>query len=105
MSEVVANPEQREELEAAMVEAAAVASAYDVGLPDDIVERQMKVAEGFPAGQKASMAYDLDMGKPLELPWLSGAVARLGRARDVATPVSDAITGALKPWVNGTPLP
>ncbi len=101
MSEVVANPEQRNVLEAAMIEAASVARAYAVELPADIVERQMQVAEGFPAGQRASMAFDLDAGKPLELPWLSGAVARLGRARGISTPVSDALTGALRPWVNG----
>jgi len=101
MSEIVTKPEQRDVLEAAMIEASAVARAYEVELPADIVARQMQVAESFPAGQKASMAHDLDVGKPLELPWLSGAVARLGRARNIPTPVSDALTGALKPWVNG----
>ena len=101
MSEIVSIPEQCEVLEAAMVEAAAVARAYEIELPADIVARQMKVAGSFPTGQKASMAHDLDTGKPLELPWLSGAVARLGRSRGIATPVSDALTGALKPWVNG----
>ena len=104
MSEIVANKNERAVLKAAMTEAAMVARAYDVELPDDIVARQMTIADGFPAGQKASMAYDLDMGKPLELPWLSGAVSRLGRARGVATPVSDALTGALMPWVHGASL-
>ena len=101
MSEIAGNAEARGVLEAAMNEAVAVARAFEVELPDDIVARQMGVADSFPAGQKASMAYDLDAGKPLELPWLSGAVSRLGVERGLATPVSDALTGALKPWVNG----
>ena len=101
MSEIAKNPEARSVLEAAMCEAVGVAHASDVELPDDIVERQMAVADSFPAGQKASMAYDLDAGKPLELPWLSGAVSRMGAKRGLATPVSDSLTGALKPWVNG----
>jgi len=40
----------------------------------------------FSADMKASMALDLDRGNRLELPWLSGKVAELGRQLGVPTP-------------------
>ena len=49
------------------------------------------------------MANDLIAGHRLELPWLSGAVVRLGRQHHVPTPIHDTIYAALKPYVNGTP--
>jgi ketopantoate reductase len=40
-------------------------------------------------------------GGRLELPWLSGAVVRMGRESGVATPVHQFITTALEPFVAG----
>jgi 2-dehydropantoate 2-reductase len=42
------------------------------------------------------MAHDARAGRPLELEWLSGAVARMGRAAGVATPVNNAVAAALR---------
>jgi 2-dehydropantoate 2-reductase len=50
------------------------------------------------------MLEDLERGRALELPWLSGAVVRLGREAGVATPIHQFIATALGPWVNGNPL-
>jgi 2-dehydropantoate 2-reductase len=51
---------------------------------------------------KASMALDLDRGNRLELPWLSGKVAELGRQLGVPTPVHGMIYAMLKPYMMGT---
>jgi 2-dehydropantoate 2-reductase len=61
--------------------------------------RQMRAT--LPHHAKASMLEDLERGRRLELPWLSGAVERLGREVDVATPVHSFIATVLKPHVNG----
>ena len=42
-------------------------------------------------------------GNRLEAPWLCGAVARMGAAAGVATPVNATLYAALKPWCAGTP--
>jgi 2-dehydropantoate 2-reductase len=47
------------------------------------------------------MALDLDRGNRLELPWLSGKVAKLGRALGVPTPTHSMIYAMLKPYVMG----
>lgn len=56
-----------------------------------------------PDGVHASMLDDLNRGKPLELNYLSGDVARIGCAHGIATPIHDFVTAALQPYVNGTP--
>jgi 2-dehydropantoate 2-reductase len=57
---------------------------------------------GLPYDAKSSMLQDLLRGRRLELPWLSGAVARFGRETGVDTPVHEFITGVLSPHVQGT---
>jgi 2-dehydropantoate 2-reductase len=47
------------------------------------------------------MLEDLERGRRLELPWLSGAVVRIGGEVGVATPIHRFITMVLKPHVNG----
>ena len=50
---------------------------------------------------KASMALDLDRGNRLELPWLGGKVAELGRELGIPTPTHSLIYAMLKPYVMG----
>ena len=90
-------------LKDAMAETVAVARARGVALPDDAIDRQMAVVDGFAPEVKASLLHDLERGKRLELPWLSGAVVRLGVAEGVATPIHRAAYAALKPFAEGRP--
>jgi len=85
----------------AVAETAAVAAARGVGLPDDVVAQTMATIEGMPTDMKSSMLVDLERGKPLELAWLSGAVARLGQAHNVPTPSHQFIATALALHANG----
>jgi 2-dehydropantoate 2-reductase len=96
-----ANPEARSLLADAMHEGAAVGRARGVALAPDFVASQMRFTDTLPAEMRASMAVDLERGRRLELPWLSGAVVRFGRECDIATPVSDAIARALAIYANG----
>jgi 2-dehydropantoate 2-reductase len=92
------DPALRALLAESMDEVAALARASGAPLPDDFVARQMAFVDTLPAGQKASMLHDLEAGRPLELPWLSGAVVRLAAARGLAAPVNRVIAAALGPY-------
>lgn len=98
---IMAEPETRALLSAAIAEAVAVARARGVKLDDDLVEKLMKFAEGLPDDMKSSMLGDLERGARLELPWLSGTVAKLGASLGVPTPVHKVIYQALKPYAAG----
>ena len=80
----------------AMTEAARLAAAKGIVFESDPVEKWAKIAEGMPDDYRASMLEDLERGHRLELPWLSGAVVRMGRKLSIATPVNGFITTALK---------
>jgi hypothetical protein len=49
------------------------------------------------------MLQDLESGRRLEVPWLSGTVARLGAERGVATPIHRTIAAALAVYADGPP--
>lgn len=97
------DPDTRALLEAAVSEAVAVGRAKGVALDRAAVARTMERIDGLPPQGRASMAVDLERGNPLELPWLSGAVVRLGREQGVATPVHDVICKILKLHQGGRP--
>ncbi len=99
--EVYRDPELRALAQANMAEIVAVAAAKGVALPGDIVEAMTAASEAFPPEMTTSTHNDLKRGKRMELPWLSGLVARLGAELDVATPVNRAISAALAPYVAG----
>lgn len=101
MGPVRADPDTRALLRSAMDEAVAVAHARGVRLPGDLAERHMAMVDGLPATMGSSMLHDLTHGKRLELPWLSGTVARMGREAGVPTPTHDTIVTALKLHAGG----
>ncbi|MEA2760519.1 MAG: 2-dehydropantoate 2-reductase [Methylobacteriaceae bacterium] len=103
MGAIRANPRSRALLQALVEEIVAVGKAAGVHMEDGDVAAAMKVFDGLPPTVRASMAHDLDIGKPLELPWLSGAVVRLGETHGVATPTHRFITQALAPYEKGQP--
>jgi 2-dehydropantoate 2-reductase len=86
----------------AIDEAIAVGRARGITFPADILDSTLAMIKGFPPNSKSSMLEDLERGRPLELPWLSGAVARLGREVHVPTPTHSFITTVLTPFVHGT---
>lgn len=99
------NAEARSLFRDAMLEAVNVGRAAGVALDPAFAEVQLQFSDTLPPQMRASMAVDLERGRRLELPWLSGAVDRLGRSLSVATPVSGVIARALALYQNGAPDP
>jgi len=86
---------------AAIEEVIAVGRARGVKFPGDIMDGTITLMKNFPHGSKSSMLEDLERGRRLELPWLSGAVVRIGREVGVPTPIHRFINAVLTPFVNG----
>jgi 2-dehydropantoate 2-reductase len=90
------DPETRALYQAGLAEALAVARARGIALPEDFVATTLARTDQLPAEMKSSMLEDLERGRRLELAWLSGAIARMGRELAVPTPVHALIATALK---------
>ena len=98
-------PETAAMLRAAIDEAAAVARARGAALADDAEEAAWTAVSGLPGDMRSSMLEDLEHGRRLELSWLNGAVARMGRELGIPTPTNAAITEALAPYADGADAP
>lgn len=90
--------------EALVEEVLAVTVAKGITLPADAGERRKQVISTQPYDMKSSMLVDLEAGKPLELPWLSGRVVELGRELGIPTPSHAAVVAALAAYVDGPPV-
>ena len=80
----------------------AVARANGIAVPESTVDDVAKAYAALPPQTKSSMLEDLERGRRIELPWLSGAVVRIGQEVGVPTPTHAFINAVLKPYVNGT---
>jgi 2-dehydropantoate 2-reductase len=98
---VVNDPDLAAMTVAALHESFAVANACGVPLDASVIPAIMNANQSIPGEMKSSMLEDLERGRPLELPFLSGTVVRLGAEYGVPTPVHRFITTVLKPFVNG----
>ena len=88
-------------LKEALREAMAVARARGISVPASTVEDVAAAYRALPPQTKSSMLEDLERGRPLELPWLSGALVRIAREAGVDTPIHRFITAVLTPHVAG----
>jgi 2-dehydropantoate 2-reductase len=95
------DPDLRPIFVAAYQETIDVGRARGVALPADALARIVELTRHFPPAMKASMALDLDRGNRLEVPWLSGKVAELGRQFGIPTPTHNMVYAMLKPYVMG----
>jgi len=94
-------PETRAMYREGLAEALAVARAKGISLPDDLTEQKLAQTDALPYQMKSSMLEDLERGRRLELPWLSGAIVRMGQELGIATPIHGFVTTALKLHVTG----
>jgi 2-dehydropantoate 2-reductase len=86
-----------------MREVVAVGRARGVALPEDFAEQRLAFCDTLPPEMEASMSTDLKRGRRLELAWLSGAVADLGDAAGVPTPLNRAVRDVLALHAAGAP--
>jgi 2-dehydropantoate 2-reductase len=89
------NNSTRNLLISSMQEIASVALSQGVGLLDDVVEKTMNYLDSLPYEGTASMQRDIEEGRPSELESQTGAVVRLGKQHEVATPVNSFIYSLL----------
>ena len=85
----------------AMREVEAVAKAHGVNLGEDAIATNMALVQSFPPQTKTSMFQDLEVGRRLEIDYLSGAVVRLGAEKGIETPIHRTAWIAIRPWING----
>jgi 2-dehydropantoate 2-reductase len=97
------HPALRAMMGAAWRESIAVARAAGVALPDDMFEQMQATIDTLPAAARSSMLGDLERGRRLELPWLSGAMVRIAREAGVATPTHQLFVDVLSLHVDGHP--
>ena len=90
------DPNARAFFHGLMQEVVAVALAKGVPIAPDFADERLKFADSAMPGFKASMLHDLERGNRLEVDWLAGRVAQLGRALGVPTPKNDAVYAMLK---------
>lgn len=89
-------------LVAACEETIRVGRVRGVTLPATLMDEILQMVHTLPHHAKASMLEDLERGRRLELPWLSGGVVRLGTRAGVPTPIHSFIATVLKPFVSGS---
>ena len=95
------DPELLGMLAAACEEALAVGRSRGIPLADAVLDEILQMVHGLPPEAKSSMLEDLERGKRLELPWLSGAVVRLAAETGVPTPIHRFIATVLRPYISG----
>jgi 2-dehydropantoate 2-reductase len=100
---VRANPHARQFFLDVMKEVVAVGRAQGVPLAENFAEQRLAGIDAVSADMRASMSLDLEMGRPLELPWLAGAVVDLGAKSGVPTPCCRAVRDILAIYVDGKP--
>jgi 2-dehydropantoate 2-reductase len=96
-----ADPDLRATLQAAMTETWRLGRQRGMRLADDFIADRMRFADTLHADMKTSMQHDLEAGKPLEAPWLCGAVVRMSDEAGLDAPVNRTIYAALKPFLLG----
>lgn len=99
---VLADPDSRTSVEALVAETTAVGRAEGIALDDGQEARTLDQAAGLPVEMKTSMLHDLEAGRRLELPWLNGAVVRLGRTHGIPTPENERVATTLEPFALGS---
>jgi 2-dehydropantoate 2-reductase len=94
-AELLAVPASRALVRGLMLEVVAVARAEGHALTEADADEQIRWTEGASSAIRTSMMVDRERGRPMETEALVGVVVRRGRARGVATPLSDVIYALL----------
>ena len=81
-----------------------VGKAKGLKFSDNVLQEQLDIIDGYPPSMVASMCGDLRRGYPLEVPWLSGTIVRLGKELNIPTPANGFVYAALKLFEHGRPI-
>lgn len=83
------------------LEVVALGRARGVPLSESLADEAVAFVERAGPSVRSSMSFDLEAGKPLELDWLNGAVARLAAESGVDTPAHATVAALLEPFKAG----
>jgi 2-dehydropantoate 2-reductase len=92
---ILANAESSAFLRQLVDEGVSIAAAAGIVLSATFADDLMAFYRTFPPVQRASMAEDIDRGRPLEVGWISGRMHAMGRALGIPTPAHTAAYRAL----------
>ena len=95
MGRILGHPETRAFQRQLVDESVALGRAAGKLARNELADEIMTKLAAMPAAFRSSMSEDLERGKPLELPWLSGRVHHLGLQYGVATPGHTVVYRAL----------
>ena len=101
INDIVSTPQLGDLFRKVVSETASVGRALGVSLDEAIEESTWSAARSLPPKMRASTAIDLENGRPLEIEWISGAVARLSKKARVEAPINAALYALLLPHKNG----
>jgi 2-dehydropantoate 2-reductase len=100
--EILASPHGELSIRTTMEEIVAVGQSQGVTFPPRVVESKMADAIAEAGETQASLQYDLDNGKPLELDDILGAVVKIGREAGIPVPSSVALVTVLDKFKQGS---
>jgi 2-dehydropantoate 2-reductase len=101
IADITGTPELGTLFRQVMGETAALGRAFGVALDDDIEAKTWERAQALPPNMRASTAIDLENGRPLEIEWVSGAVARLSEKAGLDALINKALYALLLPHKEG----
>jgi 2-dehydropantoate 2-reductase len=100
--EILASPNGEHTVRTTMEEIVAVGQSQGVTFPPRCVESKLEAAIAEAEETQASLQYDLDNGKPLELDDILGAVVKIGREAGIPVPASAALVTVLDNFKQGS---
>ena len=90
-------PETRALIVRLMREVEALASAHNIKLDADVVEKSLAFMDNAAEHIKASMQLDVEAGRRSEIESVVGVIGRMGRELGVPTPIADYVYATLLP--------
>jgi len=72
-------------------EVKAIADALKISLPEDIVDKTIKLIESFSYDTKTSMLVDRELGKEMEIDIFTTYVRKVGQELGIPTPLHNEI--------------
>ncbi len=101
IEDITSTPELGSLFRQVMAETAALGRTLGVSLDNEIEAKTWERAQTLPPTMRASTAIDLENGRPLEIEWVSGAVARLSARAGLQAPINKALYALLLPHKAG----
>jgi 2-dehydropantoate 2-reductase len=94
--EILREPVYREWADRILAEALPLARLEGASLPNETVAETISMLLSYPAGTRTSMLQDRELGRPLELSALNGALVELGLRHGCPTPANREIVRLLQ---------